>query len=416
MSETPETPLHLFEGYGIEIEWMIVGREDLNICAITDEVLKKVNGGAIINEVERGAICWSNELALHVIEVKSNGPAPRLAALPAAFQQGAREINEILTPMGAMLLPTGAHPWMDPHGVKLWPHEYNPIYEAYNRIFHCQGHGWANLQSMHINLPFSGDAEFARLHAAIRLALPILPALSASTPFLDGKASPYLDARLDAYRHHMDRVPSLIGQVVPEPVYSREAYEREILGRIYKDLEPHDPEKVLMEEWANARGAIARFDRMAIEIRVIDTQECPAADLAIAAAASDLVRALCDGKFADGPEQRAFPTKDLAAIFSKTLTLAGDAVIDDRDYLELLGCNEKSITARALWRGLLEKIWPAGSEHRAQFGDALSLILDQGCLARRIRTAAGENPSREKLAEVYRQIATCLAEGRQFAL
>ena len=32
----------------------------------------------------------------------------------------------------------------------------------------------------------------------------------------------------------------------------------------------------------NSRGAIARFDRNAIEIRVIDVQECPKADLAIA--------------------------------------------------------------------------------------------------------------------------------------
>ena len=416
MSETPETPLHLFEGHGIEIEWMIVDRESLSVRPVTDLVLREI-AGEFVNEVERGPICWSNELALHVIEVKSNGPAPDLGALPVQFQQGARDINEILAPMNAMLLPTGAHPWMDPHKeLQLWPHEYNPIYEAYDKIFHCQGHGWANLQSMHVNLPFSGDAEFARLHAAIRLALPILPALSASTPFLDGRRSRYLDARLDAYRHHMDAVPSLIGQVVPEPVYSREAYEREILGRIYKDLEAHDPEKVLMEEWANARGAIARFDRMAIEIRVLDTQECPQADLAIAAAASSLVRALCEGRLADQAEQRAFPTTDLADIFTQTLTHAGDAIIDDRDYLELLGCREKSITARELWRGLMGQLWPEGSQEQQQFGETINVILEQGCLARRICAATGEEPAREKLAEVYRKLSACLAEGRQFVL
>lgn len=85
MSETPETPLHLFEGYGIEIEWMIVDRQDLNVRPVTDSVLRKI-AGEFVNEVERGPICWSNELALHVIEVKSNGPAPELGALAAQFQ------------------------------------------------------------------------------------------------------------------------------------------------------------------------------------------------------------------------------------------------------------------------------------------------------------------------------------------
>jgi hypothetical protein len=32
---------------------------------------------------------------------------------------------------------------------------------------------------------------------------------------------------------------------------------------------------VLRHEWVNARGAIARFDRSAIEIRVLDVAECP---------------------------------------------------------------------------------------------------------------------------------------------
>src|SRR2546430_6877889 len=54
---------------------------------------------------------------------------------------------------------------------------------------------------------------------------------------------------------------SMTGKVVPEAIYTRAEYEREILGRIYRDLEPFDPEGELQDEFANARGAIARFDR-----------------------------------------------------------------------------------------------------------------------------------------------------------
>jgi len=39
---------------------------------------------------------------------------------------------------------------------------------------------------------------------------------------------------------------------------------------------------VLQNEWLNSRGAIARFERDTIEIRVLDSQETPAAELAIA--------------------------------------------------------------------------------------------------------------------------------------
>ena len=70
--------------------------------------------------------------------------------------------------------------------MRLWPHENREVYDAFDRIFSCKGHGWANLQSMHINLPFADDAEFGRLHAAIRFLMPLMPGLTASSPVMDG--------------------------------------------------------------------------------------------------------------------------------------------------------------------------------------------------------------------------------------
>ena len=40
---------------------------------------------------------------------------------------------------------------------------------------------------------------------------------------------------------------------------------------MYRQIAPLDPDHVVQYEWLNSRGAIARFDRNAIEIRVIDT-------------------------------------------------------------------------------------------------------------------------------------------------
>lgn len=69
---------------------------------------------------------------------------------------------------------------------RFWPHGDAIVYRTYDRIFGCRSHGWANIQCMHLNLPFAGDEEFARLHAAARLLLPILPALAANSPAAAG--------------------------------------------------------------------------------------------------------------------------------------------------------------------------------------------------------------------------------------
>lgn len=85
-------------------------------------------------------MCWSNELVLHVIELKTNGPARSLSGLAEKFQENVEEINRRLAGFGARLMPSAMHPWMDPHQeTRLWSHEYSPVYEAYNRIFGCQG-------------------------------------------------------------------------------------------------------------------------------------------------------------------------------------------------------------------------------------------------------------------------------------
>ncbi len=245
---------HLFQAFGVELEYMIVDTETLNVCPITDRVLHEV-AGDYLSEIEIDQLAWSNELALHVLELKTNGPAPALTPLADLFQAHVRKINNLLRPMGAQLMPTAMHPWMDPdRELKLWPHEYNPVYEAYHRIFDCRGHGWSNLQSIHLNLPFASDEEFGRLHAAIRLLLPIMPALAASSPVIGGKVTGLADNRMEVYRHNSDRVPSIAAHVIPEPVYTKGDYERYILHPMYGDIAPLDPLGILRHEWLNARA------------------------------------------------------------------------------------------------------------------------------------------------------------------
>ena len=185
---TSRLTLPVFSAFGIELEYMIVARDTLDVRPIADRLLAAYAGRPVA-DVERGMLGWSNELVAHVIELKNVEPTPALDELAGRFQAEIETANRKLEDMGARLLPTGMHPWMDPAAeTTLWQAEGRSIYAVYDRIFDCRRHGWANLQSMHINLPFANDDEFRRLHAAVRVVLPLVPALAASSPISAGTA------------------------------------------------------------------------------------------------------------------------------------------------------------------------------------------------------------------------------------
>jgi glutamate---cysteine ligase / carboxylate-amine ligase len=404
--------LHLFEAFGIELEYMIVDRSTLRVLPVTDKVLFHI-AGEYASDVTIGETEWSNELALHVIELKTNGPSKTLDLLPSLFYRDAMRINSILERLGGKLMPGAMHPWMDPYSeMKLWPHDNSPIYEKYNSIFDCRGHGWANLQSMHINLPFANDEEFGRLHAAVRLALPLLPAIAAASPVADSKMSGFHDLRLEVYRNNQAKVSSITGRIIPEPVFSKADYQERIFKRMYSDISPHDPAGLLQHEWLNSRGAIARFDRNAIEIRLVDVQECPRADLAIAAFVIETLKALVNEKWIDYGKQKMFSEDDLHDILLETIKNGEHAVIGNAAFLRAFGISDGSCTGKDIWKHLYRELM-TGAE-MSVWQEPLTVILGEGTLATRILRSLNNDTSRESLMTVYGSLCDCLAENRMF--
>jgi carboxylate-amine ligase len=409
----PTRPLGLFDAYGLEVEYMLVDGERLDVAPAADQLLEAA-AGELTDEFANGEIAWNNELALHVIELKCNGPRPSLAGLGRAFADNVKLANEKLGREGLRLMPTAMHPWMDPNDVRLWPHGTRVIYDTFDRIFSCKGHGWANLQSLQINLPFAGDDEFARLHAAIRFLLPILPGLAASSPIIDGERNGVLDNRLVVYRSNCARIPSVTGDVVPEPIGSIGEYHERLLEPIYRDLAPHDPEGTLRNEWVNARGAIARFDRMAIEIRVLDVQETPVMDVAYAALIVEVLKLLCTEEWLDGAGMNRWRTAELGKLLTLAARQGEGAGIGDKQFLAAFGLRSSGTELKALWEHLIETVSARGSLS-ADMGRLLEHYLRHGTLATRIGKAVGLLPTRAKLARVYEQLCESLAESQPFA-
>lgn len=280
----PRTPPYeLFQVVGLELEYPIVG-PDLEVLHLVEPAFRRIHGRPT-SELLHGGAGFSNELADHVFELKTAVPEKSLVEAERVLAGGVRFFaGELADGWGARLLPTGMHPLMDPAEGRLWRRAGRAVYETYDRVFGVRGHGWLNLQSCHVNLPFGrSDAETVRLHDAICLLLPYLPALAASSPLVEGRPGPAVDNRLAFYRGNQARVPAVAGRVVPEYMESPAAYRRTVLGGIYRALGALPEAARLHHEWVNSRGAIVRFSRRAVEIRVLDTQECPRMDVAVAA-------------------------------------------------------------------------------------------------------------------------------------
>lgn len=404
--------LHLFQGYGVELEYMVVDRETLSTKPIADELLKH-ELDHYGSDFTNGIVTWSNELVLHVIELKSTKPESDFDSLEKAFVENIKRINAILSQWNAMLMPTAAHPWMNPlKEAKLWPHDNNEVYEVYNRIFDCRGHGWSNLQSTHLNLPFYDEVEFAKLHAAIRLVLPILPALCGSSPIIDGKFTGLLDTRLKYYKENQKKIPSITGEVIPEAVFSGDSYQQTIYDKIKADIRGYDPEEILDPVWVNSRGAISRFDRGSIEIRLMDVQECPAADLAVLLLVIETIKSLVNERFISHEEQKKWQPEPLAAILEEGVEKAEQAVINSRQYLAVFGMEAKSSTAGELWQHIHRQLRNEGDLPKRDA--ALNVILNRGSLSTRIINTVRGDFSLQSLTTVYKELSACLAENRLF--
>lgn len=403
----------LFSVFGIEIEYAIVDRDSLDVRPLAPEALHAASG-AWTGDHEDGAIGWSNELVAHVLELRTNGPAPSLAGLSDDFRTSASRLASHLDEWNAKLMPTAMHPWMDPRTeTVLWPHEGNEIYSAYDRIFDCRRHGWANVQSTHLNLPFDGEDEFGRLMAACRLVLPLLPAIAASSPIVGGRPTGLLDTRLEHYRTNAQRIPHMAGAVIPERIFTVDEYVERVLRPISAAIRPLDETGVLSgNEWLNARGAIARFDRGSIEIRLIDSQENPAADLAVIAAVTGVVRGLAEQAWSSGSMQRAIPVEPLADLLRAAAAAGPATPMPTGEFRAAFGRMAEGVeTLGELWRRLCEETFGGPPE----LEQPASVILERGTLAERILVATGPEPDRARLREVWKDLCECLETGRPFS-
>lgn len=353
--------------------------------------------------MEQEGFTFGKELQLHVIELKANEPFRSPEAFEETMQKGVTFLSGIMEKYGASLLGTGMHPLLRLDETGYWPHRHRKIYEEYARIFNLKQHGWLNIQSFHLNLPYANEDDGVQLHNQLANLCSYLPAISASSPIYEAKAGPYVDNRLWFYKTNQVEVPSVAGDVVPEYTASFKQYLQDVIGRFSEDLSKAGAAKTLLfKEWVNSRGIIFRFDRTALEIRVIDEQECVKSDVAL----SCFIRAALRGMMEQHVELLAHDL--LVSDFNSIVSDGLDAMVLHpvgktsrevcRHFFKLASENATADEKRYLW--LVKK--------RIEEGNLSELIRE------RVLRRAQKTDFPEAVRGVYSTLIKCLADNQPF--
>lgn len=300
-------PYNTLEVIGPEHEFALINNE-LTPLPISDKILKVLYGRVakrsdlnrrerIVNEVKFNGFTWGKELQMHVLELKANEPFFSPKIFEKVMFNGVCFLEEYLEKFNACLLGSGMHPTLKLNQTKIWNHRDKRIYDAFKNLFNMNQHGWLNIQSYQVNLPYSKEKDCVKLHNIIANILPYLPAISASSPIFESRLGEFVDNRLYFYGINQKEIPSITGDIIPEYINSFKDYQNNVIGKYCKDLQEVGAPEFIRREWLNSRGAIIRFERKAIEIRIFDEQECIKTDVAIGCFIQALLRGLFNNNF-----------------------------------------------------------------------------------------------------------------------
>lgn len=273
---------------GTEHEYSI-NDSNFNPLPISDRIIERISG-AIEHEVSFGGIKVSKELQKHVIELIPSRPGS-LSFLENNLFEGLQKLYRHLN-RDYKLLGLGMHPLLTLDQTAFWDHDEQEYYHAYDRLFNIRQHGWLNIQALQINIPYKDSDDIVPMFNKIRSILPYLVAVSASSPFVEGRPTSYADNRLVYYRENQRAIPSICNSILPEKLKSVDQYVR-INRSIYSELKRCNAD-VLCHEWVNSRGVIVRFTRRCLELKAIDEQECLHSDMAVSAFLLALLRSDID--------------------------------------------------------------------------------------------------------------------------
>jgi carboxylate-amine ligase len=197
----------VFEGstdftVGLEEEFGILDAGHLGLVPRYDELRRAADEDPLL------AASVAGELISSEIEITSGRGADLRAAL-GAQREHRRRLFALAAERGIALGATGTHPWSD--------YREQPIIntEHYRRVEQgLQYVAWRNNTfSLHVHVGIRGADRAVQVCDRLRPVLPILLAISANSPFLDGRDSGLHSARTQTFTRSFPRcgIPDAFG-------------------------------------------------------------------------------------------------------------------------------------------------------------------------------------------------------------
>ena len=368
-----------------------------------DKIIKDFHG-RVVNFVVLPNFTFGKEIQLHVMEIKPNMPFKSPENFEETMHAAVLTLADFLeSKYGAHLLGAGMHPLLKLEETGLWPHRHKKIYEAYSKVFNLNQHGWLNIQSFQLNIPYSNEKSAIFIHNMLAEICAYLPAISASSPIYEGKFGENVDNRLHFYMLNQKEVSSITGDVIPEYVSSLGQYKKEIIERYSLDLAHAGADKCLLyKDWVNSRGVIFRFDRKALEIRVMDEQECVKSDVALSCFIRALLRGLME---------------------RKAELLSHEILVKDLNSVVKMGLDAKVAhpngqKARQVCQQFLKIAWGNATEEEKRYLPIIEKRIEHGNLSEiiseRIQRKAQKTDFKEAVINVYSMLIKSLIDNQPY--
>jgi glutamate---cysteine ligase / carboxylate-amine ligase len=187
---------------GLEEEFALLHPSSLALVARFEEL----RDGAAADPVLAESI--AGELISSEIEIRS-GRCPDLGAAFVAQRDRRRRLFALAAEHGVALAATGTHPWSDYREQKIIDTEhYRRVEDGLRYV------AWRNNTfSMHLHVGIRGADRAVLVCDRLRPVLPLLLAISANSPFLDGRDSGLHSARSQIFTKSFPRcgVPDAFG-------------------------------------------------------------------------------------------------------------------------------------------------------------------------------------------------------------
>jgi carboxylate-amine ligase len=232
---------------GLEEEFALLDGADLGLVPRFQELRDAAAADSVLAE------SISGELISSEIEIRS-GRGEDLAAATAAQRERRKRLFALAAEHGIALGASGTHPWSDYREQQIIDTEhYRRVEQGLKYV------AWRNNTfSLHVHVGIRGADRAVLVCDRLRAVLPLLLAISASSPFLDGRDSGLASARTQIFTKSFPRCG------IPDPFGSWDAFGRyvDFLVRTRSIVE-------YTQVWWSIRP---HFSFGTVEVRICDAQ------------------------------------------------------------------------------------------------------------------------------------------------